>query len=210
VAGVVVGVSLDQLALRTILRPATPPSKGGALPSAPLAPPPEVAGEPIYRVPLEDSPQRGPRSALVTIVESSDFECPFCKKVAPTLRQIESAYGDQVRFVFKHNPLPMHPSALPAAKLAEEARAQGGDARFWAMHDRLFALPALDRAALEKAGQDVGLSAAAIREALDGPKYLDRIQRDQKLVLSLGATGTPSFFLKRTQVRWCPTLRGVR
>ena len=111
---------------------------------------PAPAAEPVYRVPLEDSPQRGPKTALVTIVESSDFECPFCRRVAPTLKQIESTYGGKVRFVFKQNPLPMHANSLPAAKLAEEARAQGGDTKFWALHDKIFALPALDCASLEK------------------------------------------------------------
>jgi len=195
VAGIAVGVALDRIAVHTLVRPTPPSPPSAGMAAAPANPAPQPGAEPVYRVPLEDSPQRGPKAALVTIVESSDFECPFCKRVAPTLKQIESTYGSEVRFVFKHNPLSMHPSALPAAKLAEEARAEGGDARFWALHDKLFALPALDRAALEKAGQEVGLSAAAVRTALDEPRHLDRIQRDQNLVSSLGASGTPSFFV---------------
>ncbi len=173
------------------------PSRAAPRPAAPAqrAQRPTEDPKAVYRVPLEDSPAKGPADALVTIVESSDFECPFCKRVVPTLKQIEEAYAGKVRFVFKHNPLPFHARALPAALAAEEARAQGGDAKFWAMHDALFAAPSLDDAALEKAAQDVGVDVAKVREAVKGGKYKDRIERDQRLVQSVGAPATPSFFV---------------
>ncbi len=149
----------------------------------------------VYRVPLEDSPVKGPADALVTIVESSDFECPFCKRVGPTLKQLEDAYAGKVRFVFKHNPLPFHPRALPAAVAAEEARAQGGDAKFWAMHDALFSSPTLDEAAILKATQDAGLDVTRMKAALASSRHKERIDRDQRLVQSVGAPATPSFFI---------------
>ena len=172
-------------------------SRATPRPAAPTQRPPRPVEDPkaVYRVPLEDSPAKGPADALVTIVESSDFECPFCKRVVPTLKQLEEAYRGKVRFVFKHNPLPFHARALPAALAAEEARAQGGDAKFWAMHDALFAAPALDDAAIEKAAKDAGLDVAKVREAIRTGKYKDRIERDQKLVQSVGAPATPSFFV---------------
>ncbi len=154
----------------------------------------------VYRVPLEDSPVRGPSDALVTIVESTDFECPFCKRVAPTLKQIEQAYPGKVRFAFKHNPLSVHPNAALAAMFAEEARAQGGDAKFWAMHDKLLETPTLDRASLEKAAREVGLSVTGVKGAIDTSKHLERLRRDQALLHSLGATGTPSFFVNGRKV----------
>src|SRR6266542_3750018 len=149
----------------------------------------------VYRVPVEDSPAKGPADALVTIVESSDFECPFCKRAAPTLKQVEETYRGKVRFVFKHNPLPFHARALPAAIAAEEARAQGGDTKFWAMHDLLFAAPALDEAALQQAAREASVDAAKLKEALAAGRHKERLERDQKLVQGLGATGTPSFFV---------------
>ncbi len=149
----------------------------------------------VYRVPVEDSPAKGPADALVTIVESSDFECPFCKRVVPTLKQLEDAYRGKVRFVFKQNPLPFHARALPAAIATEEARAQGGDAKFWAMHDALFGAATLDDAAIEQAATQVGLDVAKVRDAIKAGKYKDRIERDQKLVQSVGAPATPSFFV---------------
>jgi protein-disulfide isomerase len=150
----------------------------------------------VYRVPADDSPAKGPADALVTVVISSDFQCPFCKRVLPVLDQLEKSYGQKIRFVFKHSPLGFHDRAIPAAIAAEEARAQGGDAKFWAMHDALFeSAPALDRAALEAAAQKVGLDLAAFRRALDEQRHLARVKRDQALAASLGATGTPSFFV---------------
>ena len=155
----------------------------------------------VYRVPVDDSPVRGPVDALVTIVESSDFECPFCKRVGPTLKQVEENFRGKVRFVFKHNPLPFHPKALPAAIAAEEGRAQGGAAKFWEMHDRLFdSAPALDRPALEAAAQAAKLDMTAFRKALDEKLHESRIRRDQALVNGLGANGTPTFFVNGRKI----------
>ena len=125
----------------------------------------------VYRIAVGDSPARGPADALVTIVEASDFQCPYCKRGAATLKEVEQAYAGKVRVVFKHNPLSFHPNAMPAALAAEEARAQGGDAKFWAMHDKLFELaPALDAASLAKAATEVGLDAAKVNAAVSGQK----------------------------------------
>jgi len=149
----------------------------------------------VYRVPVDGSSVKGPADALVTIVESSDFECPFCKRVLPTLKQLEEAYPGKLRFVFKHNPLPFHARALPAAIATEEARAQGGDAKFWEMHDALFAAPSLDAASIEKAAADVGLDVAKVREAIASNRHKARIDSDQKLVQAIGAPATPTFFV---------------
>jgi protein-disulfide isomerase len=171
------------------------------LPRRPLPPRPAAPGRgaedprAVYRVPLEDSPVKGPADALVTVVISSDFECPFCRRVLPTLAQLEREYAGKLRFAFKHNPLGFHRSALPAALAAEEARAQGGDGKFWAMHDALFEAEALDAAAIDAAARKVGLDAAAVKAAIDDQRHLARVKRDQQLVTGLGATGTPSFFV---------------
>ena len=155
----------------------------------------------VYRVPVDDSPARGPADALVTIVESSDFECPFCKRVGPAMKQIEENYRGKVRFVFKHNPLPFHAKALPAAIAAEEGRAQGGPAKFWEMHDRLFdSAPSLDRPALEAAAKAAGLDMTAFGKALDEKRHEARIRRDQALVNGLGANGTPTFFVNGRKI----------
>jgi protein-disulfide isomerase len=154
----------------------------------------------VYKVPVDGSAAKGPADALVTIVESSDFQCPFCKRVNPTLKQISDAYAGKVRFVFKHNPLPNHPQAFPAAMATEEARAQGGDAKFWAMHDALFEAASLDPAAIDAAAAKVGVDAAKVRQAIETRKYEARVTKDQQLVRGLGAGGTPTFFVNGRKV----------
>jgi protein-disulfide isomerase len=201
VVGVVLGVVGDRMAgggarvAQGTVRPSELPPQ--------QRPPPRPQEDPraIYRVPVDDSPVRGPADALVTIVESSDFECPFCKRVGPTMKQVEESYRGKVRFVFKHNPLPFHQKALPAAIASEEGRAQGGPAKFWEMHDRLFeSAPALDRQALEATAQAAGLDMNAFRRALDEKRHESRIRRDQALVNGLGANGTPTFFVNGRKI----------
>jgi protein-disulfide isomerase len=148
----------------------------------------------VYLVPVDDTPLRGPAEAPVTIVEFSDMECPYCKRAAPTLKQIEEAYRGKVRFAFKHNPLSMHRFAGPAAMVAEAARAKGGDAAFWKVTDALMAAQPLDEAAINKAGQEAGLDPASLK-ANNPEKLIEKLRRDQMLAFSLGATGTPGFFI---------------
>jgi protein-disulfide isomerase len=201
VVGVVLGVVGDRM-MGGGPRVAAPAGRPGELPPPQRAPQrPQEDPKAVYRIPVDDSPVKGPADALVTIVESSDFECPFCKRVGPTMKQVEENYRGKVRFVFKHNPLPFHPKAMPAAIAAEEARAQGGSAKFWEMHDRLFdSAPALDRPALEEAARAAGLDMASFRKALDEQRHEARIKRDQALVVGVGAAGTPTFFVNGRKI----------
>ncbi len=201
--GLAVGLVADRRLAPTRAAVAAHPVPSAAAPAPPPAPAPaRQVDDPktVYRVPLEDSPVRGPRDALVTIVEASDLECPFCKRVAPTLKQVEEAYRGKVRFVFKHNPLGMHRNAVPAAMLAEEARAEGGDARFWQAREKLLELPSLDRTSLEAVAKALGLSAEKVKAALDGSGDIERLRRDQNLLHALGATGTPTVFVNGRKI----------
>ncbi|MEZ4288234.1 MAG: thioredoxin domain-containing protein [Polyangiales bacterium] len=150
-----------------------------------------------YKLPVTDAqPSKGPKDALVTIVEFSEFQCPFCQRVLPTVKQIQDTYGDKVRFVWRNNPLPFHPNASPAANLAMEAFAEGGNEKFWKLHDLLFAnQKTLDRANLEKYAQEVGLDAAKVKAALDNKSHDKVIQEDQAIAAQFGARGTPNFFI---------------
>ena len=200
ILALVVGIAIGFFSRSALVgSPQAPRAVPAAAPGAPQAQRPARPQEDpkaVYNVPLDDAPVKGPATALVTIVESSDFECPFCKRVGPTLKQLEQAFPGKLRFAFRHNPLPFHQSALPAALAAEEARAQKGDAGFWAMHDALFeSAPALDAAALERVAGQVGLDPARFRAALAAKTAEPRIRRDQALVTGLGATGTPAFFI---------------
>jgi protein-disulfide isomerase len=150
----------------------------------------------VFKVPVGNSPILGKVDAPVTIVIFSDFQCPFCKKVEPAFKQIRDTYGDKVRVVWKHEPLPFHPRAVPAANLTLEARAQKGDAGFWAAHDKLFDIqPKLDDADLEAAAKDLGLNVGKVMAAIKDNKYEAEIDADMELADDVQASGTPHMFI---------------
>jgi protein-disulfide isomerase len=183
--------------------------KDGLTTAAAAKPKPQAAkpGQPdpkaVYKVPLKgNEPQKGPDDALVTIVEVSDFECPFCGRVEPTIKQVQDKYGKDVRVVWLNNPLPFHKNAKGAANAALEAHAQKGDKGFWAMHDRMFAnQKALTTDNLEKWAKELGLNVAKFKKALADDKYGKTIQEQQALASSLGARGTPAFFINGRNLR---------
>ena len=146
-----------------------------------------------YSVNLAGAPVRGPDSAKVSIVEFSDFQCPFCGRVNPTLRKIQKEYGDQVRIVFKHLPLSIHSKAPAAHAAAEAAHRQG---KFWEMHDRIFANQrALEVDVLEGYAQAMGLDMDRYQEDVVSADVKNRIAADTSEAKRLGVTGTPGFFL---------------
>jgi protein-disulfide isomerase len=134
----------------------------------------------------------------VTLVVFSDFQCPFCARVSPTLDEVQRAYGDKVRIVWKHQPLSFHPNALPAAEAAEAAREQG---KFWQMHDRLFAgQRELSPAAYERFAKEIGLDVRRFQESLRSGRAKARIQEDQQLAARIGAQATPTLFVNGERV----------
>ena len=148
----------------------------------------------VYKMELRgDEAAKGPKDALVTVVEYSDFECPFCSRVNPTMKGIEKKYGKDLRIVWKHNPLPFHKKATGAAMAAEAAKEQG---KFWEMHDLLFAnQKKLDRPELDGYAKQLGLNMAKYTAFMDGNKASKQIADDQKAARALGASGTPAFFI---------------
>jgi len=168
---------------------ATPPPAPAA---APEAPPSKVD------IKIGDAPVKGPASAKVTVVEFSDFQCPFCGRVNPTLKEIEDQYKGKIKIAFRNLPLPFHDKAHLAAEAALAANEQG---KFWAMHDKLFAnQQALDRPSLEKYAQEIGLNMNRFTAALDSGKFKDKVDSDAKEGAAVGATGTPTFFINGTRL----------
>ncbi len=154
-------------------------------------------GEPdpakTYRVPTDKRPQHGPDDALVTIVEFSDFQCPFCVRVNDSLNQIKEAYKGDVRVVFRQRPLPMHPEAREGSKAALAAHRQG---KFWEMHDKLFAAPRdMSKDAFMRYAQELGLDTAMFELDLAAADSEQQIADDGALADKLGSRGTPSFFI---------------
>ena len=139
-------------------------------------------------------PGRGPEDAAVTIVEFSDYECPFCKRAEPVVEQVLERYGDRVRFVFRHFPLDrIHPRARAAAEAAVCAEEQG---RFWEYHDRLFADDAgLDPESLEQHAGEAALDLEAFRACLAQDRVRQRVEEDLVAGRQAGVSGTPAFFV---------------
>jgi protein-disulfide isomerase len=140
-----------------------------------------------------DDPVRGPAAAPVTIIEYSDFQCPFCARVNPTLERIRQTYGDKVKIVFKDFPLPSHPQA---PKAAEAAHCAGDQGKFWEMHDRLFANQQLLQVpALKEHAAAVGLDTAAFGQCLDSGRHTVRVADGTKSGEALGISSTPTLYV---------------
>lgn len=139
------------------------------------------------------APALGPAAAPVTVVEFSDFECPYCARVEPTLDQVRKTYGDRVRLVYRHFPLPMHPHARRAAEAAVCAQRQG---KFWEMHALLFEdQKNLDAAALQERAARLGLDAAAFGACLESAATAAAVKADQAAGSRAGVGGTPALFV---------------
>ena len=147
---------------------------------------------------IGNAPQRGPKNAKVTIVEFSDFQCPFCKRVEDSVNQVMKDYGDKVHFVWRNKPLPMHPDAPLAAQAAMEAYKQKGSDGFWKMHDLLYGGQGgdgLKREALEKYAGQIGLDMTKWAAALDAGTHKPEVDADQKMGNDEGINGTPAFVI---------------
>ena len=181
----------DALAVRPPAKPAT--TKAGADDE----PGPE-ADTKVYPVKPGDAPSKGPANAPLVLVVFSDFQCPFCKRIEPTLAELEKHYPGKVRVVWKNYPLPFHNNAEPAAEAAMAADAQG---KFWPMHDRLFENnTALDRESLENYAAAVGLDLPRFRADLDAGRYKARIEADKQEGSDLGVVGTPAVFINGRKI----------
>ena len=151
---------------------------------------------PVFRanVNIGGAPVRGSVNAPVTIIEFSDFHCPYCKQVQPTIARILSEYGDRVRLAYRDFPLDrLHPNARKAAEAARCANDQG---KFWEFHDKLYS-GGTDVSSEKLAGfaKEVDLDAAAFQQCVASRKHQAEIDRDIQEASSVGVTGTPGFFI---------------
>ena len=138
-------------------------------------------------------PVRGNPSAPVTIVEFSDYQCPFCARVNPTLDRIRQTYGDRVKIVFKDFPLPNHPQA---PKASEAARCAGEQNKYWEMHDAMFANQrALEVPALKQTARTIGLDGTAFDQCLDSGKWMPAVQAGMALGEKMGVNSTPTLYI---------------
>ena len=152
-----------------------------------------VAQGPAQAINLAHVPAKGPATARVNLVEFSDFQCPFCAETALVVRQLLPAYPTQLRFAFKHFPLPMH-KASPLAH--EAALAAGEQEKFWEMHDLLFAgQDKLTRDDLIAKAKQLNLDIPRFTKALDSHRFKAQVESDRQEGSRLGVDGTPFFFI---------------
>jgi protein-disulfide isomerase len=146
------------------------------------------------KVATDGSPSRGPKEAPVTIVEFSDFQCPYCAQLSRTLHEAMSKYGDRVRLVYKQFPLSqIHPFA---EKAAEAALCAGDQDKFWDLHDLMFDKQnELKEEDLKAKGAQLKFDSTAFNECLTSGKEANRVKQDQREGYSLGVSTTPSFFV---------------
>jgi protein-disulfide isomerase len=150
--------------------------------------------EPPRVVVAAEGPARGAaEGAPVTIIEFSDFQCPYCRRVVPTIQQVLARYPDQVRFVYRHFPLGSHARARPAAEASLCADEQQ---KFWPFHDRVFQSPnALSDADLLKYAGEIGLDQDAFKKCFEEGRFAAQVDRDLQAGREAGVTGTPAFFI---------------
>jgi protein-disulfide isomerase len=150
---------------------------------------------PRINVALEPTdPSVGNPSAPVTIVEFSDFQCPFCQRAAPTLKEVRAKYGDKVRVVWKDFPLTtIHPQAF---KAAEAGRCAAEQNKFWELHDQMFGnQQALQPDNLKKYAADIGLDSGKFNECLDSSKYAEAVRNGVAAGQKLGVNSTPTLYI---------------
>lgn len=188
----------------------SPPSTSGTQvagqPSAPTAPEPTDNPGPV-KVSIDDDPVMGLKDAPVTLIEFSDYECPFCKRhFSQTLPQLKKDYIDtgKLKLVYRDFPLSFHdPMATLEAMAANCARDQGGDSSYFKFHDEIFKRTTsngngLAQDDLDKIASDLSLNEGNFKSCLDSEKNKEEIQKDITDGSQAGVTGTPGFFIGKT------------
>jgi protein-disulfide isomerase len=161
----------------------------------------------MQKIKLAGEPSRGPSDAKVTVVEYSDFQCPYCGHAWEVFeKEVYPQYKDKVRFVFKQMPLTqIHPWAEDAAVASECALEQGND-QFWKMYDGLFSQQAqITKENLPAKAEEIasagGLDVARFKECLAGRKTIDAVKADQSEAASVGVNATPTFFVNGRRIQ---------
>lgn len=196
--GIIVGYGVATVHVPTgstiIPTPAAEPQPSAPTPAAQ---PPEPAAAPVAKVDPAVDHIRGDKNAKVSVIEYSDFECPFCKRHYPTMKQVFETYQSKgVNWVYRHFPLSFHANAEKEAEASECAAALGGEASFWKFHDLIFERTtsngtgfALD--ALVPLAKEIGLNGPTFKECLDSGRYAKKVQSEMDSGSAAGVRGTP-------------------
>jgi protein-disulfide isomerase len=171
------------------------PTESGGVSSAPDVAAAEPTSIPRFDIPLDDDPRLGPDGAEITIVEFSDFECPYCRSFHnETFKRLMETYEGRIQFVYRDFPLTsIHPDAFSAAEAANCALEQDA---FWDYHDLLFSGElGLGQEAYSSYASQLGLDVGAFEQCLTEGKYTAEVQADYDYAAELGIRSTPTFFI---------------
>ena len=170
-----------------------------------VPPPPEAQ----VTFELAGRPVKGNERASVTLVEFSDFQCPYCSRANANIREILKAYPNDVKVYFLHYPLPMHEEAMPAAVASHCAHQQG---KFWSMHDVIFENQrSLSSSKLEDLARSVGLDMTKYGTCVKNPETRAFVQADMEQGKGAGVQGTPTFFINGVQFpRGVPSVESIK
>jgi protein-disulfide isomerase len=175
--------------------------KIGKLPTSTASRRPTIDYNKVHNIPIGKAAIKGDKNAPITVVEFSDFQCPYCARLQPTLVQVLNAYPKEVKLVYKHYPLAFHKQAKNAAKASEAAGEQG---KFWEMHDLIFEkFNKLTDASFKEFAEQLGLDVNKFLADFNSNKYDQQIEGDINLARTVGVTGTPTLYMngKRMQRR---------
>lgn len=158
----------------------------------------KVPETPRSQISVDDDPFKGGQNAKVTIVEFSDYQCPYCARAKSTVEEIMNTYGNKVRFVYRDFPLPGHQFAQKAAEASECADEQG---KFWEYHDLIFEnQQSLSVDALKSYAKELSLNENQFNSCLDSGKYTQEVKSDLKDGANYGVEGTPTFFINGIKI----------
>lgn len=154
----------------------------------------------VHTIDTKDSPFEGPADAPITLTLFTDFECPYCSKMPPLIKQVLKKNPKNLKVVFKNMPLDFHKMARPAAHAALAAQEQG---KFWEFHDQLFKTKKLSTKSIEKIATDLKLDMDKFKADMKSPEILAKVEKDIKDGKKAGVTGTPTVFIngRRPQQR---------
>ncbi|MDE2059234.1 MAG: thioredoxin domain-containing protein [candidate division NC10 bacterium] len=144
---------------------------------------------------------RGSKDAKYTLVEYSDFQCPYCARAYPTVEELRKRHGNDLRFIYKHLPLPFHPQAMPAAQWLEAVAIQSPE-KAWKFHDILFEnQDKLGVDFFKKTAKDLGVDVERCEKDAESQAVKDRIAADIEEAKRFGFNGTPGFLLNGIPVK---------
>lgn len=190
------------------------PTVANQPPAAPTPPPvPDAPSRPPAPVTERDHVRGNPK-AKVTVIEYSDFECPFCKRHAPTMAQLSTLYKDDVNLVFRHFPLSFHQNAMKEAEASECVAELAGNDAFWKFHDAIFERSAVGGTgfALDKLpalAREVGANEVKFKQCLDSGKYTKYVQDQMQEGIDAGVQGTPGNFIVDNETKESKNISGA-